>query len=246
MKLFWPGRCARGPARAAYRKRLARRSISNLGRAFTMRMVSRLTVTIRRNGSSGWRGFRADKVGQRADRHGDRRSILRQDMMGRCPDGHQGREGGRCGSSRGSRGATLYTDEGRHCGGVDKDRYAVNHGSCEYARMVDLMDGTDGMATANHTESARSILKRSIVGVHHKMPPKHLRRYVRTFVNRWYIRGPDTEDQAKFRSSPDDGSVLDLCVSDGGQRSVTSQRIHTQGTFGVSIGKNVMISKNRV
>jgi len=64
--------------------------------------------------------------------------------------------------------------------------------------MVDLMDGMDGRATANHTESAWSMLKRSIVGVHHKMSPKHLRRYVRTFVNRWNIRGPDAEDQMKF------------------------------------------------
>jgi len=96
------------------------------------------------------------------------------------------------------KGATIYTDEGRHYGGIDRDRYAVNHGRGEYARMVDLMDGMDGMATTNQTESAWSMLKRSIVGVHHKMSPKHLRRYVKTFAGRWNIRSLDTEDQMKF------------------------------------------------
>jgi len=92
-------------------------------------------------------------------------------------------------------GATIYTDERRHYGSIDWDRYAVNHGKGEYARMVDPMDG---MASTNHTESAWSMLKRSIIGVHHKMSPKHLRRYVKTFAGRRNIRGLDTEDQMKF------------------------------------------------
>jgi len=96
------------------------------------------------------------------------------------------------------KGATIYTDEGRHYGSIDRVRHAVNHGRGEYARMVDLMDGMDGMASTNQTESAWSMLKRSIIGVHHKMSPKHLKRYVKTFAGRWNIRSLDTEDQMKF------------------------------------------------
>ncbi|MYF88092.1 MAG: IS1595 family transposase, partial [Boseongicola sp. SB0676_bin_33] len=57
-------------------------------------------------------------------------------------------------------GSTLYTDEGRHYGGIKRERHAVNHNIGEYARMVDLAAGIKGLATTNNAESAWSMLKR--------------------------------------------------------------------------------------
>ena len=94
-------------------------------------------------------------------------------------------------------GGVVYTDDASHYGQVRRERHAVSHKAGEYTRMTDLAGGTGGMATTNHTESAWSMLKRSYVGVHHKMSPKHLRRYVKTFAGRWNIRSLDTEEQMR-------------------------------------------------
>jgi len=101
-------------------------------------------------------------------------------------------------------GATIYTDEARHHGSLDRERHAVNHGRGEYARMVDLANVLEGTATTNHLESAWSPFGRSFAWVHHKMSPKHLKRHVRTFAGKWNIRGLDTEEQMRhvIRSMP--------------------------------------------
>ena len=92
-------------------------------------------------------------------------------------------------------GSTLYTDDGSHYRGIDRERHGVNHSRGEYARIVDLAEGMRSRATTNRVESMWSMFKRSIVGVHHKVSPKHLRRYVKTFAGRWNIRDLDAEDQ---------------------------------------------------
>ena len=93
-------------------------------------------------------------------------------------------------------GATIHTDDAKHYGKVQRDRKAVNHSIGEYVRIVDAA-GSLATATTNNTESAWSMLKRSITGIHHKMSPKHLRRYVKSFAGRWNIRGMDTEHQMR-------------------------------------------------
>ena len=95
-------------------------------------------------------------------------------------------------------GTVIYTDKADHYEGVKRERHAVNHKASEYARIVDLADGLQGEATTNYTESAWSMLKRSFMGVYHKMSPKHLRRYVKTFTGRWNIRDLGTEDQMRW------------------------------------------------
>ena len=95
-------------------------------------------------------------------------------------------------------GTVIYTDKAGHYEGVKRERHAVNHKASEYARIVDLADGLQGEATTNYTESAWSMLKRSFMGVYHKMSPKHLRRYVKTFAGRWNIRDFGTEDQMRW------------------------------------------------
>ena len=95
-------------------------------------------------------------------------------------------------------GTVIYTDKAGHYEGVKRERHAVNHKASEYARIVDLADGLQGEATTNYTESAWSMLKRSFMGVYHKMSPKHLRRYVKTFAGRWNIRDLGTEDQMRW------------------------------------------------
>ena len=95
-------------------------------------------------------------------------------------------------------GTVIYTDKAGHYEDVKRERHAVNHKASEYARIVDLADGLQGEATTNYTESAWSMLKRSFMGVYHKMSPKHLRRYVKTFTGRWNIRDLGTEDQMRW------------------------------------------------
>ena len=65
----------------------------------------------------------------------------------------------------------IYTDKAGHYEGVKRERHTVNHKASEYARIVDLAD-MQGKATTNYTESAWSMLKRSFMGVYHKMSPK--------------------------------------------------------------------------
>ena len=96
-------------------------------------------------------------------------------------------------------GTVIYTDKAGHYEGVKRERHAVNHKASEYARIVDLADGLQGEATTNYTESAWSILKRSFMGVYHKISTKHLRRYVKTFTGRWNIRDLGTENQSLSR-----------------------------------------------
>ncbi len=94
-------------------------------------------------------------------------------------------------------GATLYTDDGRHYRRIQRERHPVNHNLGEYVRIVDLANGMQRMATTNTVESGWSMFRRSYHGIHHKMSPKHPRRYAKTFLGRWNIRLLDTEEQMR-------------------------------------------------
>lgn len=51
-----------------------------------------------------------------------------------------------------------------------------------------------GQAHTNGVESFWSMLKRAHTGVYHKLPPKHLDRYVREFAAKHNVREEDTLD----------------------------------------------------
>lgn len=93
-------------------------------------------------------------------------------------------------------GATIYTDGASHYDSVDRDREVMNHSIGEYVRQVG--DAADTMASTNNIESAWSMLRCSITGIHHKLSPKHLRPYVKGFAGHWNIRGLDTEEQMRY------------------------------------------------
>ena len=93
-------------------------------------------------------------------------------------------------------GSTIYTDSAKHYDTVDRDREVVNHSIGEYVKQVG--DAADALASTNNTESAWSMLRRSITGIHHKLSPKHLRRYVKGFAGHWNIRYLDTETQMRY------------------------------------------------
>ena len=93
-------------------------------------------------------------------------------------------------------GATIYTDSASHYDTVDRDREVVNHSIGEYVKQVG--DAADALASTNNTESAWSMLRRSITGIHHKLSPKHLRRYVKGFAGHWNIRNLSTERQMQY------------------------------------------------
>ena len=79
---------------------------------------------------------------------------------------------------------------------MDRDIFTVNHSAGEYVKQVAA--AADQLISTNLVETAWSMLKRSITGVHHKMSPKHLRRYVKSFAGRWNIRKINTEEQMRF------------------------------------------------
>ena len=69
-------------------------------------------------------------------------------------------------------GATVMTDEDRAFKGLRKTHrhHTVNHSAGEYVR--------DYTIHTNGIESVWALLKRQIVGVHHWVSPKHLRKYL--------------------------------------------------------------------
>ena len=86
-------------------------------------------------------------------------------------------------------GATVYTDEATVYQGLPAlfyDHESVKHSVGEYVR---------DMAHTNGLESFWSMLKRGLVGVFHKVSPKHLDRYVGEFAGRHNIRELDTSAQ---------------------------------------------------
>ena len=83
-------------------------------------------------------------------------------------------------------GSTVYTDQHRGYIGLKYKGYkheSVNHGVHEYIK---------GQAHTNGVESFWSMLKRSYVGVYHKMSEKHLQRYVDEAVGRHNARQEST------------------------------------------------------
>ena len=70
------------------------------------------------------------------------------------------------------RGSVIYTDNHGAYRDINPALYsheAVNHSANEYVK---------GMAHTNGIESVWAVLKRSLVGTHHHVSVKHLRRYV--------------------------------------------------------------------
>ena len=76
-------------------------------------------------------------------------------------------------------GATVYTDENPAYDALP-NREAVAHGRGEYVR---------GDCHINGAESFWAVVKRGYKGIHHKMSPKHLDRYLDEFAGRHNIRG---------------------------------------------------------
>ncbi len=64
------------------------------------------------------------------------------------------------------------------------------------------------MIHTNGVESFWSMLKRAHKGTFHKMPPKHLQRYVNEFAGRHNIRELDTIDQMAVIASRLDRKLL--------------------------------------
>ena len=83
-------------------------------------------------------------------------------------------------------GSTLYTDGAYVYRGVPRHHEFVIHSVGEYVRE---------QAHTNGMESFWSQLKRGYVGVHHKISPKHLGRYVTEFAGRHNDRCSDTVEQ---------------------------------------------------
>ena len=82
-----------------------------------------------------------------------------------------------------SEDATVYTDEAMAYRGLPRQHLAVKHSIGEYVR---------DQAHTNGIESFWAILKRGYKGVYHKMSPKHLKRYVVEFQERYNSKTMDT------------------------------------------------------
>ena len=73
--------------------------------------------------------------------------------------------------------------------GLPYNQESVNHSVGEYVR---------NQAHTNGIESFWAQLKRGYYGIYHRMPPKHLERYVTEFAGRHNVREFDTIDQMAF------------------------------------------------
>ncbi len=83
-------------------------------------------------------------------------------------------------------GAQVYTDDARAYKGINRSHETVRYSVGEYVR---------DQAHTNGLESFWAPLKRGFNGVHHKMSPKHLDRYVTEFASRHNNRPKDTIHQ---------------------------------------------------
>ena len=83
-------------------------------------------------------------------------------------------------------GSTVYTDEHKACCGLPLNHEAVAHSLDEWVK---------GDCHINGLEGEWSLFKRSIVGVFHKVSPKHLQRYLDEYAAKRGIRDQDTLDQ---------------------------------------------------
>ena len=83
-------------------------------------------------------------------------------------------------------GTQAYTDEAKAYKGIDRPHETVNHSAGEYVRE---------QAYTNGLESFWTPMKRGVDGIHHKMSPKHLQRYVDEFSGRHNNRSKDPNEQ---------------------------------------------------
>jgi transposase-like protein len=86
-----------------------------------------------------------------------------------------------------AKGAAVLTDEDMAFVGLGNDymHLAVNHSAGEYASL-------GGFVHVNSAESVWALLKRQIIGIHHWVSPKHLRRYVDEMSWRFNRRDMET------------------------------------------------------
>ena len=82
-----------------------------------------------------------------------------------------------------SEDATVYTDEAKAYRGLPRKHLSVKHSIGEYVR---------DQAHTNGIESFWAILKRGYKGVYHKMSPKHLKRYIAEFQERYNSKAMNT------------------------------------------------------
>ena len=102
-----------------------------------------------------------------------------------------------------ARGAIVYTDGSHVYNSLEGyEHEKVIHSRGEYVR---------GDAWTNGIESFWSGIKRGIMGVYHKISPKHLWRYVTEFVARQNMRVKDTIDQMKLIVRRFEGQRLRYC-----------------------------------
>ena len=87
-----------------------------------------------------------------------------------------------------SEDATVYTDEAKAYQGIPRKHESVSHSIGEYVRE---------QAHTNGIESFWSVLKRGYKGVYHKMSPKHLKRYIVEFQERYNSKALDTNTRMK-------------------------------------------------
>lgn len=82
--------------------------------------------------------------------------------------------------------AVVYSDEATAYIGLAREHDYVRHGRGEYV---------DGEVHTNGIEGFWAGIKRSFVGVHHSMSPKHLQKYVKEHTGRFNNRNLPLEDQ---------------------------------------------------
>ena len=108
-------------------------------------------------------------------------------------------------SERVKEGATVYTDGSHAYCGLGEEGFfheAVIHSRGEYVR---------GDCHTNGIEAFWSGIKRSIMGVYHKVSRKHLGRYVAEFVARQNMRARDTIEQMRTVVQRFEGVRLRYC-----------------------------------
>ena len=114
--------------------------------------------------------------------------------------------------------AEVFTDESLIYNDLPNERESVNHGAPEYVRGYIHINGIEGFW---------SEAKRAYVGIHHKLSPKHLNRYVQEFCGRYNMRKKGTLERMSLLVAAMAGRRLTLAdlIADNGLPS--GARPHT-------------------
>lgn len=115
-------------------------------------------------------------------------------------------------------GSIICCDGGVQYSRIQREMHTVNHSKGIYSRKGRLLSGEEITVTTNGIENVWSILKRSIKGVNHKWPPKHLERHVTGFAGYINLRFLNEIDRMKIMLSKFVGVELTfekLTIDDG-------------------------------